>query len=550
LSDTAAELEGALDRNLSYLAAWTGVHTDEDPFAPYPPALPNPVKWAISAQAVTDLELDWPDRARDLGTAWHDKIAATGDELRAALGRITVVKREGKEVANYALFDDLVTIYLGALDDVDDEIEEIERRFATQLSVELGDVSNSRIDVWRSADVRPTYSSPNLAQVSLTGDRPPLGASPAPGKFVTSPFLLADYLKLHPLRLKARAGWTEVQKVLHTPDQDDDGGKGGGKQEWWEATGVLLVTLEFLSGDDVVHVRSIAGPRKSLAKWRSPSPQPPLPDAAAMIASQWEQGPKLRDKFDDTSTEVPPTPEQAKLRTEVLTKVGTDVEKALSQLRLALRAEIVRELSSAGAASAARGLSGAKSALYATTALGMPRSLAADELLRALFFGEQAIVDGTSLIGSLATAELKPLDEKAPTAWLDLRDKQKARAEALKARLHVVLDTIDSGQLRESDPYLETTALWLRVAKLTIVSDEKEDGIVASLPALKRNHKGDHVRRLQALINVAMPTLKLKVDGTFGKTTETAVKEFQKTKGIKADGRVERGTWSLLLGVP
>lgn len=56
---------------------------------------------------------------------------------------------------------------------------------------------------------------------------------------------------------------------------------------------------------------------------------------------------------------------------------------------------------------------------------------------------------------------------------------------------------------------------------------------------IKVGSKGDTVRTLQTL-------LKIPVDGVFGIQTEKAVKEFQKNKGLIADGIVGTNTWNML----
>ena len=56
---------------------------------------------------------------------------------------------------------------------------------------------------------------------------------------------------------------------------------------------------------------------------------------------------------------------------------------------------------------------------------------------------------------------------------------------------------------------------------------------------LKKGSKGEDVKTLQKALNI-------KVDGDFGTKTETAVKEFQKSKGLVADGIVGKKTWEAL----
>lgn len=66
-------------------------------------------------------------------------------------------------------------------------------------------------------------------------------------------------------------------------------------------------------------------------------------------------------------------------------------------------------------------------------------------------------------------------------------------------------------------------------------------------PVLKKGSTGQDVRTLQTLLLKAGETLpKYGVDGSFGSETETAVKTFQKKKGLTADGICGPQTWAAL----
>ena len=68
-----------------------------------------------------------------------------------------------------------------------------------------------------------------------------------------------------------------------------------------------------------------------------------------------------------------------------------------------------------------------------------------------------------------------------------------------------------------------------------------------SLPTLRLGSKGDDVKYLQQYLNHYFPSTPLVVDGIFGKKTEDAVKKFQKSRGLKADGIVGSQTWNELI---
>lgn len=60
------------------------------------------------------------------------------------------------------------------------------------------------------------------------------------------------------------------------------------------------------------------------------------------------------------------------------------------------------------------------------------------------------------------------------------------------------------------------------------------------MTTLRKGSKGEEVKRLQRLLN-------LTDDGIFGPATEAAVKEYQKTHGLVADGIVGDKTWEALM---
>lgn len=69
----------------------------------------------------------------------------------------------------------------------------------------------------------------------------------------------------------------------------------------------------------------------------------------------------------------------------------------------------------------------------------------------------------------------------------------------------------------------------------------------ARRPVLKSGSKGEMVVDLQRQLNAITGQSAVKVDGQFGPGTEKWVKQFQKDRGLKADGVVGEATWQAIL---
>jgi peptidoglycan hydrolase-like protein with peptidoglycan-binding domain len=64
-------------------------------------------------------------------------------------------------------------------------------------------------------------------------------------------------------------------------------------------------------------------------------------------------------------------------------------------------------------------------------------------------------------------------------------------------------------------------------------------------PTVKRGATGEHVTYLQQRL-VALDYRQVLVDGIFGPGTESAVRSFQRVRGLTIDGDVGPMTWSAL----
>lgn len=85
--------------------------------------------------------------------------------------------------------------------------------------------------------------------------------------------------------------------------------------------------------------------------------------------------------------------------------------------------------------------------------------------------------------------------------------------------------------------------------------EKKEEGIEVKVTTLKKGSSGTQVKALQALLigYGGEPAKIVKnaggIDGIFGPATDSAVRKYQKAKGLTVDGSVGPATWGKLLGV-
>jgi peptidoglycan hydrolase-like protein with peptidoglycan-binding domain len=77
-----------------------------------------------------------------------------------------------------------------------------------------------------------------------------------------------------------------------------------------------------------------------------------------------------------------------------------------------------------------------------------------------------------------------------------------------------------------------------------VVYEPYRSGVKVGGRTIQIGSVGDDVKRLQRMLNRRGAGLEL--DGRFGPLTQAAVKKFQKTVKLKADGVVSRQTWAAL----
>ena len=187
--------------------------------------------------------------------------------------------------------------------------------------------------------------------------------------------------------------------------------------------------------------------------------------------------------------------------------------------------------------------------------------------IAALGFNNRGVKAGTGLYVIRRTKAKSMLIE---VCFVDTEDANKYLEVGYKAIAKAIVDALDNHI--SSSPAVDTNTSSTSQTQSTTVntgndwvrrlqqecnnqgySKQKVDGIagpatLAGCPTLKKGASGNITKLLQEkLVTLGYSTNG--VDGIFGSGTYSAVREFQKTRGLSADGIVGANTWRKLLNL-
>lgn len=187
--------------------------------------------------------------------------------------------------------------------------------------------------------------------------------------------------------------------------------------------------------------------------------------------------------------------------------------------------------------------------------------------IAALGFNNRGVKAGTGLYVIRRTKAKSMLIE---VCFVDTEDANKYLSVGYKAIAKAIVDALDNHIV--SDPVVDTNTSSTSQTQSTVTttgddwvrrlqqecnnqgfSKQKVDGIagpatLAGCPTLKKGASGNITKLLQEkLVTLGYSTNG--VDGIFGIGTYSAVREFQKTRGLSIDGIVGQNTWRKLLNL-
>lgn len=187
--------------------------------------------------------------------------------------------------------------------------------------------------------------------------------------------------------------------------------------------------------------------------------------------------------------------------------------------------------------------------------------------ISALGFNNRGVKAGTGLYVIRRTKAKSMLIE---VCFVDTEDANKYLSVGYKAIAKAIVDALDNHIV--SDPVVDTNTSSTSQTQSTVTttgddwvrrlqqecnnqgfSKQNVDGIagpatLAGCPTLRKGASGNITKLLQEkLVKLGYSTNG--VDGIFGSGTYSAVREFQKTRGLSADGIVGQNTWRKLLNL-
>ena len=183
--------------------------------------------------------------------------------------------------------------------------------------------------------------------------------------------------------------------------------------------------------------------------------------------------------------------------------------------------------------------------------------------IAALGFNNRGVKAGTGLYVIRKTIAKSMLIE---VCFVDTEDANKYLSVGYKAIAKAIVDALDNHII--NDPVVNTNTSsqtnttikgddWVRRLQQECnnqgFSKQTVDGIpgpatLAGCPLMRKGAQGNITKLLQEkLVKLGYSTNG--VDGIFGSGTYSAVREFQKTRGLSADGIVGQNTWRKLLNL-
>jgi hypothetical protein len=384
-----------------------------------PADIVNPRDWAIASAAYVELEREWPDYARRYSSTRRDNLARTGQAMQQLLQSLAV---NSDGTPNLRLFNVLIANYEVKITNLTDIIKSYESAIKSQMVASGDSVPfNEKLNLWGGPDQSVEYV-PSLTSLDRCPGLPPGAPSlsaPSPdfAEVIPPIFRLAQQLNLGVLSI-CTGGGLQLSGMHKIPVQLPhftvmvDGGMPS-----------LAFPILFHQTDVQQIDAWIVSGTKDIQSPNNPSP---------WIANNWTDGESLSSQWSSGHTlysdlSAMPAASLDAYRTGTLNaydKARDDAKSAITSFlhteQRSLYQQIVGALSGhiappSGLPSlheASEELKGAKELLSLYAELALPSATNDDDLMRALLFGNQAILGGDDVAALYQSALDRRTDGK------------------------------------------------------------------------------------------------------------------------------------------
>lgn len=368
-----------LDSNINYLNGWLTAHglpaiADE--------RLASPRDWLFANRAYTQLALEWPEHMQRIDPQRQAALDEIGAEVEAAMKNISTITTMTGTVGNTLLFSNVFTYYQDKLGQVDASIAAIETNYLAELRAALQQAEP--FDLYGGVNQALTYQTPEVTTMTC-GDVAGHGSYPATNNLKTlipnfNLYNLAEYLGLGEFSACLSDEWLDEYEhcdIDFEPPFERNCFMRGTHRGVLTVTfkGVPIMRQSFLGGDEVV--------------------------ADDLLRSKWTSN-LYKQLFETLPGTDQPTPEVAAQQLALLNATTLLVEQWLADHQQALYGRLLNDLTNGALRTRIGELAGGKMLLDSFVTLGFSRAVNDDELLHAMLYGNQQLVEDSQIIQSYA----------------------------------------------------------------------------------------------------------------------------------------------------
>ncbi len=378
-------------------------------------------------------------------------------DVESAVRNISTLTTVSGTVGNTLLFSNVITYYQAKINAINLAIQTKEAAYEQGLWANPPLKQTTPFQLYAGIDQAVTSQTTEHTTITC-GDASAHGNYPAPSNLKSlipnfNRYNLAEYLGLGKITTCLSSDYLETREECHTaPDTGaficDPYGKHKASITVY-FNGMSIMSQSIIEGEDYVPTYD-----PSEIKWH------------------WTLVKRYKEQFEAMSTVDAPTPALAAQQAALYSALTASLEDWFESKQQTFYRQIEHELSSAGLRPVAIETAGGKALLNSFVTLGLSRAVQEDELLRAMLYGNQQLVDDQQIIQSYILSATRPITGTAllMNPRVSLMQVADQRTAAFSAIIGNYLNAITARTHRESLDYIANTRreldLTVRIAQL------------------------------------------------------------------------------------